>query len=343
MLLVMSTQHRRSTNIYFIWGGIMINKKAVAIGAAVVVLFCAIAAISLGKHKQNTSAKPLSEGGAQGLALIDGLEAVPDLSAALESENAYVPVEVKKAFIDGGSCAKVIVHNNTLTPVTAYTLNIIYFDKNGKALEETKEFTVDGVMALGESDFGLDSYVGGSNNASYIKAVITSVTYNDGTGWVNDNALLEVATQKTAFDIEAYNQAIKKNEENVKKAASTPYLYIDKMTITSADEISARKELKLVLTNTGDKTIRDIKVAVAEFDKDNKPVDVSPQIYIGKNIRLASCKGMELFGKSSRSFSAAAFLGKDCFRINAIVTEITFADGTVWQNPYAIDWLLWFM
>ena len=72
-------------------------------------------------------------------------------------------------------------------------------------------------------------------------------------------------------------------------------------------------------------------------------MDVSPQIYVGKNIRLASCKGMELGSGESRSFASSGFLESECYRINAIVTEITFADGSMWENPYATEWLMWFM
>lgn len=334
----------RYTGYYFIWGGIMISKKIIGAGAGG--LFCAgivIVSLCLGGGHENTSPSPLKEGGETGLKLMEQIESTPDLSAALEKSDEFVPIEVKKAFIDGGGCAKVIVHNNTQTPITAYTLTILYFDKNGKPTAETKEFTVDDITIPSLQDYGLDSYVGGNGDGSYIKAVLNSVTYNDGTGWINEKAPLEIAAENASFNIEEYRHSIEKNSENVKKAASTPYLYINKMTIASSDQISERKELKLVLTNTGDKTIRDIKAAVAEFGKNNKPVDVSPQIYIGKNIRLASCKGMELSKDESRSFSASAFLEKDCFRINAIITEITFTDGTVWKNPYATDWLLWFM
>ena len=52
---------------------------------------------------------------------------------------------------------------------------------------------------------------------------------------------------------------------------------------------------------------------------------------------------MELGSGESRSFASSAFLESECYRINAVVTEITFSDGTVWKNPYTVDWLLWFM
>lgn len=311
--------------------------------AAVWIMLLGALVTGCNKEQEPPSAEPLKAAGAQGIALTETLNKSIDMTAAIESHKGYEPLTVSRAFIDGGSCARVIVHNNTDTSIVAYDLEILYFDSKGNPLGKSGEYTVWTGVVEPHCDYGLDSYVGGSNGGSYIKGIVKKVAFNDGTSWENEIYEAEKAVYNDFFDIEKYRQDIEKNSENVQKAAQTPYIRIDDMTMTGSDDISSRKDLKLVLTNTGDKTLKEIKVAVAEFDRNNNKVDVTPQIYIGKNIRLASCTTTELKPGESRSFSSSAFLESECFRINAIVTEITFTDGTVWKNPYAIDWLLWFM
>ncbi len=321
----------------------MLNKRIII--AASVFAGAAIAAAALFAHGINRSVEAVYIDGIadKGRELIDVITDEADMSGYLEHKDSFVPLEVKMAFIDGGGCARAIVHNNTDTPITAYDMELVYFDKDGAALDKTKACTVDNVLIGAREDFGTDKYIGGSEGGSYIKAVIKGVRYNDGTAWQNENAEVDLALGSSDFDIERFEKSIAKNKDNVLKAAENPYLFTNEMTATNVDGISGRRDLKLVLTNTSQKTVSGIKVAVAEFDKDNKPVDVTPQIYIGKNIRLAVCRDMELGSGESRSFASSAFLESECYRINAVVTEITFSDGTVWKNPYTVDWLLWFM
>lgn len=321
----------------------MINRKA-AVGAVAVILCCGgIVAVTLGNKQQPASAEVFNSAGMAGEELIDTISSDVDISELVDRKADFVPLLIKKAFVDGGGCARVIVHNNTDTPIAAYDLEIMHFDENGQPIGENGKYTISGIRLPGRIDYGIDKYVGGSEGGKYIKAVVKKVLYSDGTAWENEDAALELAMGKSSFNIDEFEKSITKNEANVKKAAQNAFLFINDMTMTNADEISGRRDLKLVLTNTSQKTIKSVKVAVAEFDRDNKGVDVSPQIYIGKNIRLAVCNGMELAKGESRSFSSSAFLEKDCYRINAVVTEITFADGNVWKNPYALDWLMWFM
>lgn len=312
-------------------------------GAVTGVILLCLLGTGCTREQPKPAVEPLKAAGTQGTALMDILDKSIDMTAAIENNRDYVPLSVSRAFIDGGSCARVIVHNNTDTPIVAYDIEILYFDSEGNPLKESTSHTVNSGVVEPHSDYGLDSYVGGSGGGSYIKAVIKRVAFDDGSAWENDSYESEKAVYSAFFDTAKYRESIEKNEENVQKAAQTPYIRIDDMTMSNTDDISSRKDLKLVLTNTGDKTVSEIKAAVAEFDRDNNKVDVTPQIYIGKNIRLASCTTTELKPGESRSFSSSAFLESECFRINAIVSEITFSDGTVWKNPYAIDWLLWFM
>lgn len=330
----------------------MIDKKKAAVTSAVAVCIAAIALFAgvKGVHSSshtsatdNTTASVMAEAGAKGTELINGITAPVDLSANSGESEEYVPMTVKRAFIDDGGCAKVIVHNNTNTPIVDYDLTIAYFDENGSPVGEKADFSVSDIIVSAGFDFGLDTYVGGNGGGSYIKAFVKGLKYSDGTAWENDNIEADMALNCTAFDVEEFNDSIAKNEENVKKASEVPYITLNEMTISNIDEISSRKDLKLVITNSGSKEVTEVKFAVAQFGSDNSLLDVSPQIYIGKNVRLATCTGMELSVGESRSLSSAAFLEKDCCRINAIVTEITFADGTVWKNPYTLDWLLWFM
>jgi hypothetical protein len=327
----------------------VIDKKKVVIASAIVLCIAGTALIFGMKGKNSSasasdnSATALASVGAKGTALIENITAPLDLSAYSQNQDEYMPMTVKKAFIDDGGCAKVIVHNNTNTPIVGYDLTIVYFDENGSPVGERADFSVSDIIVSAGFDFGLDTYVGGNGGGSYIKAFVKSLKYGDGTAWENDNIEASIAVNCTAFNVDEYNESIAKNEENVEKAAEVPYITINEMTISNIDEMSSRKDLKLVITNSGSKEVTEVKFAVAEFASDNSLLDVSPQIYIGKNVRLATCSSMDLKVGESRSLSSAAFLEKDCCRINAIVTEITFADGTVWKNPYTLDWLLWFM
>jgi hypothetical protein len=324
----------------------LIGRRKVAIAAAVIVCVSAMAFFVGGKHKKkpaDTDAALFVSAGTEGEELINGITSPVDISSYTQSSEEYMPMTVKKAFIDGGGCAKVIVHNNTATPIVGYDLTIAYFDENGKPVGDKKDFSVSNIIVSSGFDFGLDTYVGGNGGGSYIKAFVKDLKYGDGTAWENNNLEADMALNCTGFDVNEYKDTIAKNEENVKKASQEPYITLNEMTISNIDEISSRKDLKIVITNSSSKTVKEVKFAVAEFAEDNSLVDVSPQIYIGKNVRLATCGGMELSAGESRSLSSSAFLEKDCCRINAIVTEITFADDTVWKNPYALDWLLWFM
>lgn len=324
------------------------NKKIIIAAAAGVIalvsgITAAVAVSHKNKEPQQMSAQPIKTAAKQAQGLMDVIDAPVELKNEATEEKRFVAAEVKKAFIDDGGCARVIVHNNTNTAIVAYDLTIIYFDENGKPTGETADFTVNGIILSAKQDIGLDKFVGGKNGGTYIKAVIRKVLYYDGTAWENDRLDDEIAVESASFDTEKFKKSIEKNKENVNKAAVNDHLAINDMTMANVDSISGRRDLKLMLTNTSKRSIKSVKVAVAQFDRDNAPVDVSSQIYIAQNIRLATCDGIELKPGEQKSFSSAGFLNKDCYRINAIVTEITFTDGIVWKNPYALDWLMWFM
>ncbi len=321
----------------------MLNKKLVlAVGGGIVCLAVGIGVIKGNKAPtESVSAMPFKAAAAEGTDLLSEIKRPVDLEGSLKKDE-FIPIEVKKAFIDDGGCARVIVHNNTNTPIVAYDLELIYYNEKGMPLRERGNYTVNGIILPANQDIGLDKFVGGSNGGKYINAIVKKALYYDGTVWENPYAKEEAVLKNTTFDIEGFEKAFAKNEENVEKATHNKHVFINDMTMTNADEIVGRRDLKLVLTNTSTREIRDIKVAVAEFDKDNNPIDVSPQIYVSKNVRLAVCKGMELKVGESRAFASSGFLENDCYRINAIVTEVTFADGIIWKNPYALDWLLWF-
>jgi hypothetical protein len=320
----------------------MINKKiAAAVAGGVLCLIC-IGGFAMRAHSTKpTSVEPLKRAAQEGSELIDELTDTVDMTKTLENRESFSPLEIKYAFVDSTGCARVIVDNITQTPITSYELELVYFSEKGAPLEEHGTYTVQCNLPAG-GEVGLNKYVGGNGGGKYITPVIKSVTYGDGTGWVNDNAALELAVKATSFDIPAFEQTMQKDGDKVQMAAQNPYLKINNMTEASTDEISGRHDLKLVVTNTSDKTITGVEVAVAELDRDNKAVDASPQSYVSKNVRLATCKDIALTKGESKSLASTSFLETDCYRINAVVTAVEFSDGTRWDNPYALNWLMWF-
>jgi hypothetical protein len=320
----------------------MINKKtAFAVGGALCLVCAVTFAIFRFTGAKPTSVEPLRAAAQQGSELIDELTDTVDMTKTLENREGFSPLEIKRAFIDSTGCARVIVVNTTQTPITSYELEMVYFTEKGSPIEEHGNYTVNCSLPAG-GEIGLNKYVGGSGGGKYIKPVVKSVTYGDGTGWVNDNAALELAVKATSFDIPSFEETMQKDSDKVQQAATNPYLTINSMTETNTDEISGRPDLKLVVTNTADKTITGVEVAVAELDRDNKAVNAMPQSYVSKNVRLATCKNVSIDKGESKSLASSGFLETDCYRINAVVTAVEFADGTRWDNPYTLDWLLWF-
>lgn len=200
-----------------------------------------------------------------------------------------------------------------------------YEDAQSKLKEVTALYKTK-VMLEVEKNVASNNYTTAISDLRFLK------TYCDDSDV--SNKLDEVEKQEKAYKEEQENLKIEeyKNSQQVEVTSTKVYddgYYIQLM----------KAEVKI--KNNSNKVAKDVEFGLLLFDGNGYPVDVEYAIYQGTyenefNCEFNSCNvtGGNTYG-GNNYFSVS----DNCRKAKACVRQVTYTDGTTWQNPYYEYWV----
>lgn len=232
----------------------------------------------------------------------------------------------KDSFVEGQKYEK---EENTLEAIKNYS-KVIELDKNNYKvaqdyIKNNKENLKDKTLAEVDSLISNNDYVTANQKIKDLQDVIS-----------NDNEITEKSNQ---IKDKAKEQEIEKykNEQEVTVESAKILVQDDRYKSLYPDMI------EVVIKNNSNKTIKDYNVAVLAYDNNNYPLKIKPQFNYNGG-------GFEFTGQADNvNVVSGATGGKNygwkldsahgISKVIAIVKDVTYYDGTTWDNPYYTYWI----
>ena len=229
----------------------------------------------------------------------------------------------------------ILVENKSSKPILEFVLEYIGFDRNG--------FSVGGISRGRKSDANMlpgDKLMVGyyESDIKHVSATVVEIKFADGETWKakNNNAWAEDA--KSTFSVNDYNDLVYEFEELAVLAETNQYLQ-GSWGMTRRNQFSSSPDFDLNLTNTSEETIQKFSVKVLQFDANGMPVSTSPYDTYKMNDN-GSGGIINLTSGASISVTSNLFFEPSCVYFKVCISEIEFANGDYWTNPYVYEWLL---
>lgn len=232
----------------------------------------------------------------------------------------------KDSFVEGQKYEK---EENILEAIKNYS-KVIELDKNNYKvaqdyIKNNKENLKDKTLAEVDSLISNNDYVTANQKIKDLQDVIS-----------NDNEITEKSNQ---IKDKAKEQEIEKykNEQEVTVESAKILVQDDRYKSLYPDMI------EVVIKNNSNKTIKDYNVAVLAYDNNNYPLKIKPQFNYNGG-------GFEFTGQADNvNVVSGATGGKNygwkldsahgISKVIAIVKDVTYYDGTTWDNPYYTYWI----
>ena len=218
---------------------------------------------------------------------------------------------------------------NILEAIKSYS-KVIELDKNNYKvaqdyIKNNKENLKDKTLAEVDSLISNNDYVTANQKIKDLQYVIS----NDTEITEKSNQIKDKAKEQ---EIEKY-----KNEQEVTVESAKILVQDDRYKSLYPDMI------EVVIKNNSNKTIKDYNVAVLAYDNNNYPLKIKPQFNYNGG-------GFEFTGQADKvNVVAGATGGKNygwkldsahgISKVIAIVKDVTYYDGTTWDNPYYTYWI----
>ena len=232
----------------------------------------------------------------------------------------------KDSFVEGQKYEK---DENILEAIKSYS-KVIELDKNNYKvaqdyIKNNKENLKDKTLAEVDSLISNNDYVTANQKIKDLQDVIS----NDTEITEKSNQIKDKAKEQ---EIEKY-----KNEQEVTVESAKILVQDDRYKSLYPDMI------EVVIKNNSNKTIKDYNVAVLAYDNNNYPLKIKPQFNYNGG-------GFEFTGQADNvNVVAGATGGKNygwkldsahgISKVIAIVKDVTYYDGTTWDNPYYTYWI----
>lgn len=253
---------------------------------------------------------------------------------------------VRPGFSTPGACTPIpVIKNNSDKTIKNIKVTYCGFDKNGNqvrvgmnSMAHDINYETVNLMPGLSSGFEIGSYILYNHvSVKYLKAIISKIEYMDGTTWEAKNIDSWVERIGKDFSLEKHLEEINDFETNAKKAEDTE-VYVSGL----KKKKSGYGSLKPTFVNNGVKTTKVIKALALIYDKNLYAVSaLNGSGFIvpnGLHMQLDSVNlqtGYEVEG----NYDMIAFDNWDFAK--AIVYEIEYTDGSIWQNPYVCEWILY--
>ena len=239
-----------------------------------------------------------------------------------------------------------LVKNKGQKTVQDFTLSYIGFDASGNNISLGREgdydsFTFRTANVIPDGLYGMDTYVRIKSDVKYIIAVVSDITYKDGSTWSMGGLDTWAKDEAAKFSVEAQKRYIEGLKDISDEAERNPYLEITASKKYHDNMFSSSDDFAIEIKNIGDKAVRKINLVLMEYDQNGYSVDVSPYESCTINSRQIQISDANLnFGQSDQWIWNLLF-EPSCSNYVVNVSEIEFIDGTTWINEKILHWIVY--
>lgn len=232
----------------------------------------------------------------------------------------------KDSFVEGQKYEK---DENILEAIKSYS-KVIELDKNNYKvaqdyIKNNKENLKDKTLAEVDSLISNNDYVTANQKIKDLQDVIS----NDTEITEKSNQIKDKAKEQ---EIEKY-----KNEQEVTVESAKILVQDDRYKSLYPDMI------EVVIKNNSNKTIKDYNVAVLAYDNNNYPLKIKPQFnYNGGGFEFtgqADIVNVVAGATGGKNYGWKLDSAHGISKVIAIVKDVTYYDGTTWDNPYYTYWI----
>lgn len=248
-----------------------------------------------------------------------------DIGTENEPET-YVPsedIEVAIAVVQSGK-AKAVTRKLSDKELKSIDLCCVYFDIDGKPVGEAE---------LVQCDFSQDAELSiwtftAAAESQYMKAVIASVTFADGTEHTCPGVNSWANLASLGFNVETYTAELAemKNKEG---AAAEKCDAVETSLGTPAEG-----KVELTVKNTSGKEIDEVVAYLLWFDTEGNPIEMNG-VFVPNSEKISA---KTLAVDEEATYTATAPEGAASAK--GIVQSVTFTDGEAWENEYIYEWAL---
>lgn len=146
--------------------------------------------------------------------------------------------------------------------------------------------------------------------------------------------LASVKEQKTAYDEEQEKIKIEGYKNNQQVEVTSARVWNDGYYLTFM-------KAEVVVKNNSEKIAKDVSFGTLLFDGNGYPVDVEYKLYQGTYSNEFRCAHSSCNIEAGKSYGSGweFNIPDQCKKVKACVREVTYTDGTTWNNPYYEYWL----
>lgn len=265
--------------------------------------------------------------------------------------NTYCPPEdAGLTFLgisDNGYGVISVIENKGDQAIKNVTIELACFDRNGywteyDSLCDFISLDYDTINLLPGENKILNGSYGLSDNHRYVDGAISYIEYMDGSVWESETIEAWEEKCKGGFDIEKWRANIEGMKELADKAISDNKHMSISIKGSKRDSF-VHANLNMNIGNIGSRAITSFTILMLCFDSNGFPVNTGH----GNLASNSCCYIIEGQSAKSNEHGTASFefyISQDAGiqSLEGIVSEIEFSDGTIWTNPYAPYWELYY-
>lgn len=223
------------------------------------------------------------------------------------------------------------------------------FEKEGNILEAIKSYS--NVIELDKSNYKIaQDYIKNNKEELKTKTLVEVDTLISNNDYVTANQkikeLKEVITNDTELTEKSNQIKDKAKEQEIEKYKNEQEVSVESAKIIEQD--TTYKSLypdmiEVIIKNNSNKTIKDYNVAILAYDSNNYPLKIKPQFnYNGGAFEFtgqADNANVVAGATGGRNYGWKLDENHGISKVIAIVKDVTYYDGSKWENPYYNYWI----
>ena len=241
-----------------------------------------------------------------------------------EANKGVNNIQVAVAFMENEQ-AVVVTRQTGDKELKSLELTCLFYDEEGKPIGETEIITCETNY---KSTFHTWTFVPAFPVASkYVEATVSAATYADDSKDTYSGVKTWEEESRAAFSLESYQQKLEAIGDNEAKVAA------DCREVTFSATI-AEGALNVTVKNESKKQIEKLELYILWFDEAGRPIDMKDMPF--KNSEKLSATNLAADQEGQYVVTPPEYAAS----VKGVVKDITFADGTIWENTYMYEWAM---
>ena len=237
----------------------------------------------------------------------------------------------------------VVVRNDSDQAILNYTVSYVTFDSNGLVTTTDRDGYSSGKSEAANIMPGqtvIAGWYGAKDGSTYSAAVVTSVGYQDGTTWELDDISGWAKEAKSTFSVDGYKESVAALKDDAALATAEEPVALHDLTLVNRNQFSTKYDLDFTLGNYNDNGIADATIMTLQYDANGFAVSTNPNDSYAVNTRTTGGT-VNVPAWDWGSYTTSLFCEPETTTVIGCVQEVTYTDGSTWQNPYYYQWLMY--